>query len=69
MWAKYSVLRNVSTYVTRFRVVSALPLVTFCFNATELKGKGIEERTETLKSVRSFVARSSRHFESQLLLT
>ena len=38
------------------------------FNATKFKGKGVEERGETLKSVRSFVARSPRHFENQLLL-
>jgi hypothetical protein len=44
-----------------------LTISNFCFNVTKFKGKGIEERGETLKSVRSFVARSPRHFENQLL--
>lgn len=45
-----------------------LTISNLLFNVTKFKGKGVEEREETLKSVRSFVARSPRHFESQLLL-
>ena len=44
-----------------------LNISNFCFNTTTFKGTGKEERGETLKRVRSFVARSSRHFENQLL--